>query len=133
MATFKGSDGVVKAGASGSENAIGEIRNFSVEETADTIEDTSMGDTSRTYKDSLKSFTASIDALFDDTDTAQTAMAIGSELSFLFLPEGATTGDYQLSGSGIVTSVSRSQSYDGLVEISFSVQGSGALTIGTAS
>jgi|TARA_B100001939_G_C16915887_1_gene606868 hypothetical protein len=133
MATFKGSDGVVKAGASGSENAIGEIRNFSVEETADTIEDTSMGDTSRTYKDSLKSFTASIDALFDDTDTAQTAMTIGSELSFLFLPEGATTGDYQLSGSGIVTSVSRSQSYDGLVEISFSVQGSGALTIGTAS
>jgi hypothetical protein len=133
MATFKGSDGVVKAGASGSENAIGEIRNFSVEETADTIEDTSMGDTSRTYKDSLKSFTASIDALFDDTDTAQTAMTIGSELSFLFLPEGATAGDYQLSGSGIVTSVSRSQSYDGLVEISFSVQGSGALTIGTAS
>jgi hypothetical protein len=133
MATFKGSDGVVKAGASGSENAIGEIRNFSVEETADTIEDTSMGDTSRTYKDSLKSFTASIDALFDDTDTAQTAMTIGSELSFLFLPEGATTGDYQLSGSGIVTSVSRSQSYDGLVEISFSVQGSGALTIGSAS
>jgi len=60
-------------------------------------------------------------------------MTIGSELSFLFLPEGATAGDYQLSGSGIVTSVSRSQSYDGLVEISFSVQGSGALTIGTAS
>ena len=30
MATFKGSDGVVKAGASASENAIGEIRNFSI-------------------------------------------------------------------------------------------------------
>ena len=133
MATFKGSDGVVKAGASASENAIGEIRNFSVEETADTIEDTSMGDSARTYKDSLTSFTASIDALFDDTDTAQTAMTIGSELSFLFLPEGATAGDYQLSGTGIVTSISRSQSYDGLVEISFSVQGSGALTVGTAS
>lgn len=133
MATFKGKDGVVKAGASGSENAIGEIRNFSVEETADTIEDTSMGDSARTYKDSLTSFTASVDALFDDGDTAQTAMTIGSELSFLFLPEGTTTGDYQLSGTGIVTSISRSQSYDGLVEISFSVQGSGALTIGTAS
>jgi hypothetical protein len=127
MATFKGKDGVVKVGS----NAIGEIRNFSVEETADTIEDTSMGDTARTYVDSLTQFTASIDALFDDTDTAQTALTIGSTATFSFLPEGDSSGKYSLSGSGIVTSISRSQSYDGLVEISFSLQGSGALTIGT--
>ena len=91
-----------------------------------------MGDTARTYKSSLTTFTASIDALFDDTDTAQTAMTIGSELAFLFLPEGDTSGDYQLSGTGIVTGISQSQSYDGLVERSFTVQGTGALTIGTA-
>lgn len=127
MATFKGKDGVVKVGS----NAIGEIRNFSVEESADTIEDTSMGDTARTYVDSLTQFTASIDALFDDTDTAQTALTIGSTATFSFLPEGDSSGKYSLSGSGIVTSISRSQSYDGLVEISFSLQGSGALTIGT--
>jgi hypothetical protein len=128
MATFKGSDGVVKAGG----NAIAEIRSFSVEQTADTIEDTKMGDTARTYKSSLTSFTASIDALFDDTDTAQTAMTIGAELAFLFQPESDDTGDYQLSGTGIVTGISQSQSYDGLVERSFTVQGTGALTIGTA-
>ena len=127
MATFKGKDGVVKVGS----NAIGEIRNFSVEETADTIEDTSMGDTARTYKDSLTQFTASIDALFDDGDTAQTALTIGSSATFSFLPEGDSSGKYSLSGSGIVTGISRSQSYDCLVEISFSLQGSGALTIGT--
>ena len=128
MATFKGSDGVVKAGG----NAIAEIRSFSVEQTADTIEDTKMGDTARTYKSSLTSFTASIDALFDDTDTAQTAMTIGAELAFLFQPEGSSTGDYQLSGTGIVTGISQTQSFDGLVERSFTVQGTGALTIGTA-
>jgi|TARA_Y100000289_G_C3877560_1_gene126875 hypothetical protein len=128
MATFKGSDGVVKAGG----NAIAEIRSFSVEQTADTIEDTKMGDTARTYKSSLTSFTASIDALFDDTDTAQTAMTIGAELAFLFQPEGSSTGDYQLSGTGIVTGISQSQSYDDLVMRSFTVQGTGALTIGTA-
>lgn len=127
MATFKGKDGVVKVGS----NAIGEIRNFSVEESADTIEDTSMGDTARTYVDSLTQFTASIDALFDDGDTAQTALTIGSSATFSFLPEGDSSGKYSLSGSGIVTGISRSQSYDGLVEISFSLQGSGALTIGT--
>ena len=128
MATFKGSDGVVKAGG----NAIAEIRSFSVEQTADTIEDTKMGDSARTYKSSLTSFTASIDALFDDTDTAQTAMTIGAELAFLFQPEGSSTGDYQLSGTGIVTGISQSQAYDVLVERSFTVQGTGALTIGTA-
>ena len=129
MATFKGSDGIVKAGGT----AIAEIRSFSVEQTADTIEDTKMGDSARTYKPSLTSFTASIDAIFDDTDSVQESLTIGAELAFLFLPEGSSTGDYQLSGSGIVTGISQSQSFDGLVERSFTVQGNGALTVGTAS
>jgi hypothetical protein len=126
MATFKGSEGVVKVGG----NAIAEIRSFSIEESADTIEDTAMGDTSRTYKSSLKSFTASIDALFDDTDTnGQVAMTIGSELAFEFQPEGsAPSSDYELAGTGIVTGISQSQSYDSLVEVSFTIQGTGALT-----
>ena len=103
MATFSGSAGVVKAGG----NAIAEITSFSVEQTA------------------------SVDARFDDTDTAQTAMSIGSSLAFLFQPEGSGSGAYQLSGTGIVTGISQSQAHDGLVERSFSVQGTGALTIGT--
>lgn len=127
MATFSGSAGVVKAGG----NAIGEIRSFSVEQSGDVIEDTKMGDSARTFKPSLTQFTASVEALFDDTDTAQTAMTIGSELAFLFQPEGSGSGAYQLSGTGIVTGISQSQSFDGLVERSFSVQGTGALTIGT--
>ena len=127
MATFSGSAGVVKAGG----NAIGEIRSFTVDQTADTVEDTAMGDTTRSYKATLNTFTASIDALFDDTDTAQTAMTIGSSLAFLFQPEGSGSGAFQLSGSGIVTGISQTQSFDGLVERSFTVQGTGALTIGT--
>ena len=128
MATFSGSAGVVKAGG----NAIGEIRSFTVDQTGDTVEDTAMGDSTRSFKATLNTFTASIDALFDDTDTAQTAMTIGSSLAFLFQPEGSGSGAYQLSGSGIVTGISQSQSFDGLVERSFTVQGTGALTIGTA-
>ena len=127
MATFSGSAGVVKAGG----NAIGEIRSFSVEQSGDVIEDTKMGDSARTFKPSLTQFTASVEALFDDTDTAQTSMTIGSELAFLFQPEGSGSGAYQLSGTGIVTGISQSQSFDGLVERSFTVQGTGALTIGT--
>lgn len=127
MATFSGSAGVVKAGG----NTIGEIRSFTVDQTGDTVEDTAMGDAARSFKPTLNTFTASVDALFDDTDTAQTAMTIGSSLAFLFQPEGSGSGAYQLSGTGLVTGISQSQSFDGLVERSFTVQGTGALTIGT--
>lgn len=131
MATFKGSDGVVKVAGT----AVAEIRSFSIEETADTIEDTKMGDTARTYLPSLTSFTASIDALWDDTSSnGQDSLTIGSQLAFEFQPEGTDTADYELAGTGIVTGVSHSQAYDGLIEVSFSVQGTGALlrqTVGT--
>ena len=128
MATFSGSAGVVKAGG----NAIGEIRSFTVDQTGDTVEDTAMGDASRSFKATLNTFTASIDALFDDTDTTgQGAMTIGTSLAFLFQPEGSGSGAFQLSGTGIVAGISQTQSFDGLVERSFTVQGTGALTIGT--
>lgn len=127
MATFSGSEGVVKVGA----NIIGEIRSYSIEQSMDTLEDTSMGDTNRTYKASLKTFTGSCDVLFDDTDTGQQAMQVGSEVTMSFQMEGNTVGDHKLSGTVLITGRSISASYDGLVEASLSFQGTGALTEGT--
>jgi len=75
MATHTGSEGTVKVGS----DAIAEIRSFSVEESADTLEDTSMGDTARTYKSSLTNYTGSIDVLWDEEDTAgQGSLTIGA-------------------------------------------------------
>jgi hypothetical protein len=48
-------------------------------------------------------------------------------------PTGAETGSQKLSGKGVVTSFSITSSVDGMVEASVTIQGSGALTIGTAS
>jgi predicted secreted protein len=128
MATHAGSEGTVKVGA----NAIAEIRSFSIEETADTIEDTTMGDGARTYKPSLTSFSGSVDVFWDETDsTGQGALTIGAEVTLNLYPEGSTTGDTYLSGSAIVTSRSISSSFDGMVEMSISVQGNGALTTST--
>ena len=100
MATHAGSEGTVKVGS----NAIAEIRSFSIEETADTIEDTSMGDSARTYKPSLTSFSGSIDVFWDESDTTgQGALTIGAEVTLNLYPEGDTTGDTYLGGSAIVT------------------------------
>ena len=129
MATHKGSEGIVKVGSS---NVVAEIRSYSIEESADTLEDTSMGDSARTYKPSLTSFSGSLDVFWDETDSSgQGALSIGAEVTLNFYPEGDTAGDTYYTGSAIVTGVSRTASYDGLVEASISVQGNGALTEST--
>lgn len=125
MATHTGSEGTVKVGS----NAIAEIRSFSIEESADTLEDTTMGDTARTYKPSLTTFTGSVDVLWDETDsTGQGALTIGAEVTLNLYPEGDASGDTYLTGSAIVTGRTVNSSFDGLVEMSISVQGNGALT-----
>lgn len=130
MATHKGSEGVIKVGA----NSVAEIRSYSIDETADTLEDTSMGDSARTYKPSLTSFTGSMDVFWDETDTnGQGALSIGSEVTLNVYPEGDTSGDTYYTGTAIVTGVTRSASFDGLVEASISVQGSGSLSESTVS
>ena len=128
MATHKGSEGTVKVGS----NQIAEIRSYSIEESADTLEDTSMGDSARTYKPSLTNFSGSLEVFWDETDTSgQGALSIGSEVTLNVYPEGDASGDTYYSGSAIVTGVSRTGSFDGLVEASISVQGNGALTEST--
>lgn len=130
MATHAGSEGTVKVGA----NAVAEIRSYSIEQTADTLEDTTMGDTARTYLPSLTTFTGTLDVLWDETDTTgQGALTIGASVTLNLYPEGAVSGDTYLSGTAIVTGRTITASYDGLVEMSISVQGTGALTTTTVS
>ena len=77
----------------------------------------------------MTSFSGSIDVFWDETDTSgQGALTIGSEVTLNVYPEGDASGDTYYTGSAIVTGVSRSASFDGLIEASVSVQGTGALT-----
>lgn len=130
MATHKGSEGTVKIGA----NAIAEVRSYSIESTADTLEDTVMGDTARTFLPSLTSWSGSVDVFWDETDTnGQLAADVGSSITLNLYPEGSTTGDFYYTGTAIVTGKSVTGSFDGMVEASISFQGTGALTETTVS
>jgi predicted secreted protein len=132
MAVTTGNSGVVKVDVSGgTAAAVGEVRSFSIEETADTVETTSMGDTARTFTPSFTTGTVSIEALFDVDTVAskQAVFDVGAEVIFDVLPTGDAT-DEGYSGSGIVTSKSISVPYDGMVEASFSIQTSGTITAG---
>ena len=129
MATHTGSEGTVKVGA----NAIAEIRSYSIEQTADTTEDTTMGDAWRTHKTTLKSWSGTVDVYWDETDTnGQGALVVGAEVTANFYPEGSTTGDMYLTGTAIVTGKTVSASFDGMIESTITLQGTGALTTGPA-
>ena len=124
MATHAGSEGVVFSGS----NQILEVRSYTISETGETLEDTSMGDAARTYIASLKTFTGSLDVFWDETDAGQGDLDIGSTITLNLYPEGNTSGDTYYTGSAIVTEKSVTPSFDGLVEMSVSVQGTGALS-----
>jgi len=130
MATFTGKAGVVQTGS----NALAEVRSYSITQTGDTTESTSMGDSAKTFEATLTEFSGSVDVFFDDTDTSgQVSLTIGSSFTLNLAPEGTSSGAYKLSGTAIVTDITRTAAHDGLVEMSIAFQGTGALAIGTYS
>ena len=128
MATHTGSEGTVRVGL----NAIAEIRSYSLEETSDTVEDTSMGDAYRTFKTTLKGWSGSVDVFWDETDTnGQVSMIVGAEVAVNFFPEGATPAQSEkyYSGTAIITGKTVTGSFDGMVESTITLQGTGALSL----
>lgn len=129
MATHHGKEGVVKTGS----NITGEVTSFTLETSADVVEDTALGDSAKTFVAGRTSFSGTIECHFDETDTSQEECTVGSSLTFTLLPEGNTTGDASYTGTGIVTGMSISNAMEGIVARSITFQGSGALTVGTVS
>lgn len=125
MANHKGSEGVVKVGS----NTIAEVKNWQISEKSDVMEDTTMGDTAKTFQASLTEWEGSLSCFWDETDTnGQQAMTIGASITLNLYPEGATSGDTYYTGTALITSIERSANHDGMVESSFSFKGTGALT-----
>lgn len=125
MATHTAANGVIKVGAS----AVAEVTGYNIEYMSDTVEDTVIGDVARTYKPTLKAFTASLDAMWDETDsTGQGALVVGTEVTFAIYPEGEDSGDTYYTGSGIITGRTVSTSVGEMITANFTVQGTGDLT-----
>ena len=128
MATHTGSSGVVKVGT----NTIAEVRSFTLDTTAELLEDTTLTDTSKTFQVGKKGATASVECFWDETDTnGQIAIAEGSQVALNLYPEGADSGDYYFSGTWLITANSTSTPTDGMIEATFSATLTGALTRGT--
>jgi hypothetical protein len=132
MATHFGSDGSVKLVTSGGSVAqVGELLNWTVTMTTDAVENTSMGDTNRTYVAGLSTGTGSMSLYLDPDDAVQQDLLQGDSVDCEFYVEGTDSGDTKYTGTFIVTSVERGTTMDGIATLNAELQLTGALTIGT--
>ena len=130
MASHKGNDGSIVVAGSGT---VGEVKSFSIEASAATAETTTMGSYAATHVPTITSWTASADVQWDPSDTdGQVALQPGIDsVNVKFQMNGTATGDTYYTGSALVTGHSRNSSFDGIIEASISLLGTGALTVGT--
>ena len=128
MATHFGKEGVVTAGGTG----IGELTGYTLETTADVVEDTQLSDAGKTFVAGRTSFSGTLEMSYDETDSPQQTLTAGTSISFILAPEGNSTGDETFTGTGIVTGMSVNVSLDGITTRSVTFQGTGTLTRGTA-
>ena len=125
-----GESGTIKFYVTNALALVGSIRNFTVEQTTQTIESTVMESGWRNYQAGLKDWTGTADFYLNDADATQDALiaAIGGAAAAIeFYPSGTSAG-IKLSGEVIVTGVSITSSFDGMVEMSCEFQGTGSLT-----
>lgn len=128
MATYVGKDGAVYVGS----NAVLEVEDWTIDVTANVVNDTAMGDDWETNKATTKAWTASISVMWDSGDTTgQEALDEAAEVTFKVYPTGNTSGNTEYSGTAIVTGISRTGSKGELVKASISLTGSGALSQAT--
>ena len=151
MAILAGNNGrilVTKTDAS-SLQALAAVRSFSIDMTADTIEETTMGDKTRQYLKGLATWSGSADIYFDPaefpTDGLTTQLGVlnptitsgtgiktvgstGVVGEFYLGSTGATDNNTanKFTGTIIVTGFTVNSSMDGMVEASISFQGSGS-------
>ena len=128
MATHFGKEGVVKAGGAG----IGELTGYTLETTADVVEDTQLSDATKSFVAGRTSFSGTLEMSYDETDTPQQTLTAGTTIAFILAPEGNSSGDETFTGSGIVTGMSVNVTLDGITTRSVTFQGTGTLTRGTA-
>jgi hypothetical protein len=127
MAKVRGNDGIVTAAG----NVVASINRFTLDEAMEPIEDTDLGTQEKEFAAGDTSWTASIECKWDKADTTgQGAMTIGASLAFVMLPEGNTSGDESRSGTGLIVGRGAVNEKGSMVMQTFSIQGSGALTVG---
>jgi len=123
MTIYRGFEGLVKNGT----KTIAQVRNWTIEQSANTEDASVLGDSWQRHIVLLKSWTGSATAFWDDSDTqGQADLVIGNAFTFQVYPN---SGSSYFSGQALVTGLSTSSEVNGAVEANFTFQGNGELKI----
>jgi hypothetical protein len=128
MATHHGNDGTVRIAASG---AIGEIRQWSLTQTAQIADDSAMGDAWRTHLAGKDEASGQITCWWDEDDAQQEALQVGAEVVLRLLPEGNVMDDARFSATARVTEIVLTDAQDGIVERTFNYRVQGTVSEST--
>lgn len=125
MGTHIGNEGTVKIGS----NVLAEVKSFTVTERVATADDSALSDEWDTHLVGSKSWEGQVTCGFDETDTnGQEALTVGASVTLNLYPEGASSGDWYMSGTASVTEVGHANNRNGQIERTFRFQGNGALS-----
>ena len=133
MASFVGNAGVIAIDDdAGSAQTVAEVRSYSIETTADTVEKTVMGQASRQYVKGLATFSGTADVYWDPAhfttvDLNPTVGSVGATNKVVTLTIYPTGSGASWTGEVVVTGYTVNGSFDGMIEASISFQGTGSL------
>ncbi len=115
MTTQTGNSGVLSFGGSD----VTELKSWSLEESAEQIDDTAMGDTNRTSKSGLPTANGTIEVHYDEADAVQESMDAGAAGALVLYPKGNTTGLPRITLTVQITGRSTSGAIDEILPQSF--------------
>lgn len=121
MAKLTGKNGIIKV----TDEAISQLRSWSLDKTGDTVEDTVIGDDWRTFKATMKGASGSCELYYDEDDLAIAGLGIGDEVEMEIYLDGEAEGANFQAFTAIITTMGESSSFDGMVEqtMGFTVTG----------
>lgn len=115
MTTTTGNSGSLDFGGS----TITELKSWSLDEAAEQIDDTAMGDTNKTSKAGLPSASGTIEVHYDQADSVQESMTPAANGVLILYPDGNTTGKPRITLTVQVTGRATSGSIDEILPQSF--------------
>ena len=108
----------------------GDYRKCDISENTDLIDQSAGADASRTFVAGIADSQVQVTTVYQSAGTALVdAIADGNAGTLLISPEGTSTGNRKITVPAIVASRTLPFSFDGLVEVSVTFQGNGAISI----
>lgn len=131
MSIIRGYNGSIKAGST--PLTVGEVKTFTLDQSADVVETSTLGNAWASNASTLKRWSGSLTAHFDIGDSGQdelrSSLSAGSSVALeLYFGGESGVGATSYTGSAVIESISLGNDVAGISEASISFTGTGALT-----